>query len=57
MTFLGNEKVEILKELYEFLKQNKKWWISPLFVFLILLGFAIYISNGSVVAPFVYTLF
>ena len=57
MEFPKMEKLAVFKELYDFLVQNKKWWILPLFLFLLLLGVAIYLSDGTVIAPFVYTLF
>jgi hypothetical protein len=48
---------EFLKEFWEFLKENKLWWISPIVVVLVLLGALIFFSQGSAVAPFIYTLF
>jgi hypothetical protein len=55
---LGHYKTMlILKELFEFMKENKKWWIAPIVVTLLLLGTLIAVTQGTVVAPFVYTLF
>ena len=51
------DKFLILKEFVEFLKKRKKWWLMPIMAFLVLLGFMVFISQGSVVAPFIYTLF
>jgi hypothetical protein len=45
-----------LRELWGFLKTNKKWWLLPILVMLLLLGFLILIS-GTGLAPFIYTLF
>lgn len=50
-------KVGILLELWEFLRVRKKFWLLPLVVFLVLLGFLIVFTESSAVAPFIYTLF
>jgi hypothetical protein len=50
-------KLAILREFFDFLKQRKKMWLIPLAIFLIILGFFIFAAHGSVLAPFVYTLF
>ena len=46
----------LIAELWEFMATNKKWWLTPIVVVLLLVGALILIS-GSVAAPFVYTLF
>lgn len=51
------EKLSILKEFGQFLMERKKWWITPIVVFLLLLGALLVFSQGSAAAPFVYTLF
>jgi len=50
-------KISILREFWDFLKVNKKWWLAPIIIMLLLLGFLIFFSQSSVVAPFIYTLF
>ena len=50
-------KLSILKELWSFLRVRKKWWLTPIIVVLVLLGFLIVFSQGSALAPFIYTLF
>lgn len=50
-------KFSILFELWSFLKENKKWWLTPIIIFLVLLGFIIFLAQGSAVAPFIYALF
>ena len=50
-------KVSIIKELWEFLKARKKWWLAPIVLFLVLLGALIVLTEGSALAPFIYTLF
>ena len=50
-------KFVIVKELWAFMKVSKKWWLAPIFTILLLLGFLIVLTEGSVVAPFMYALF
>jgi competence protein ComGC len=49
--------MSFLKELWEFLKVRKKFWLLPIIIIMLLLGVLIVLAQGSVVAPFVYTLF
>ncbi len=46
----------LLVELFAFLKHNRKWWLLPIVVVLLLVGGLIFLS-GTAVAPFIYTLF
>ena len=50
-------KFSIIGELWEFMKERKKWWLAPIFVTLILLGLLIVITEGTAAAPFIYALF
>ncbi|MFC2161905.1 DUF5989 family protein [Acidobacteriota bacterium] len=50
-------KLYIVREFWDFLKVRKKWWLLPIVVFLILLGVLLVITEGSAIAPFIYTLF
>ncbi len=45
------------KEFWLFTKQNKKFWLLPFTLILLLLGALLFFTQGSVVAPFIYTLF
>ena len=45
------------KEFYEFLKVRKKYWLLPIIIVLLIFGGLIILSQGSVVAPFIYTIF
>ena len=45
-----------LRELWGFLKSNKKWWMLPIIVLLLLLGLLVLLS-GTGLAPFIYTIF
>jgi len=49
--------MEILKDLWSFIRERKKFWLLPLILVLLLLGVVIVLSTGSAVAPFIYTLF
>ncbi len=49
--------IEFLSEFWSFLKVRKKFWLLPVLVVLLLFGGLIVLSQGSAVAPFVYTLF
>ena len=46
-----------IKEFWDFLKARKKYWMIPVFVVLVLFGALIILSQGSAVAPFIYTIF
>jgi len=52
-----NIMLDFAKELWEFLRERKKFWLLPIIVFLVLLGSLIVLTEGSAVAPFIYTLF
>ncbi|MFC1593887.1 DUF5989 family protein [Candidatus Omnitrophota bacterium] len=46
-----------LKELWDFLKHRKKFWLLPIIIMMLLLGVLIIFSQSSAVAPFIYTIF
>lgn len=46
----------LLSELWGFLRENKKWWLLPILIMLLVFGLLIFLS-GTAVAPFIYTLF
>ena len=46
-----------LKEFWEFLKVRKKYWLLPIIIVLVLFGGLIILSQGSAIAPFIYTIF
>lgn len=48
---------DLLKDLWNFMKVRKKFWLAPIVIVLILLGALIVLSQGSALAPFIYTLF
>jgi len=49
--------MEFLKDLWDFLKVRKKYWLLPLIIILLIFGILIVISSGSAIAPFIYTIF
>lgn len=49
--------MEILKELWTFLRVRKKLWLAPIVIIMLILGGLLILAQGSVVAPFIYTLF
>jgi hypothetical protein len=49
--------LDLFKDLWDFLKVRKKFWMAPIIIVLVLLGALIVLSQGSAVAPFIYTLF
>lgn len=46
-----------LKELFGFLKERKKFWLLPLIIILVVLGAVLFLSSGTAIAPFIYTIF
>jgi hypothetical protein len=53
----SDSKFAILTEFWDFLKTRKKWWLGPIVFIMLLLSILIVLTEGSAVAPFIYTLF
>ncbi len=49
--------MDILTELWRFLRVRKKLWLAPIIVVMLVLGGLLIAAQGSVIAPFIYTLF
>ncbi len=49
--------LELIKDLWTFMRVRKKFWLAPIIIVMLLLGSLIVLAQGSAVAPFVYTLF
>jgi Family of unknown function (DUF5989) len=49
--------VSLLGEFWAFMRMQKKWWLAPLIVVLILMGMLIILTEGSALAPFIYAIF
>ena len=52
-----DSKFAILAEFWDFLKIRKKWWLGPIVFIMLLMSMLIVLTEGSAVAPFIYTLF
>jgi Family of unknown function (DUF5989) len=50
------ESESLISEFWAFLKQNKKWWLLPIVIVMLMLGVLIFLSSTAA-APFIYTLF
>ena len=53
----SDNKAGIILEFWDFLKTRKKWWLGPIVLIMLLMGLLIVFTQGSAVAPFIYTLF
>ncbi len=49
--------LDLLQDLWGFMKERKKFWLAPIIIVLLLLGILVVFAQGSAVAPFIYTLF
>ena len=49
--------LDLLKDVWDFLKVRKKYWLAPLILTIVLMGALIVFTQGSVVAPFIYSIF
>jgi len=53
----STSKLSIIGELWTFMKVRKKWWLGPIVFMLLMLGILLVFTQGSALAPFIYTLF
>lgn len=49
--------LDLLKDLWGFMRERKKFWLAPIILIMLLLGMLIVLTQGSAIAPFIYTLF
>ena len=49
--------LDLISDLWAFMRERKKYWMAPIVIIMLLLGGLIVFSQGSAVAPFIYTLF
>ena len=49
--------MEFLKELWTFLRVRKKLWLAPIIIIMVILGGLLILAQGSVMTPFIYTIF
>ena len=49
--------IDLIKDLWDFMRVRKKFWLAPIIIVLLVLGALIVFAQGSAVAPFIYTIF
>jgi len=49
--------IELLKDLWGFMRERKKFWLAPIIIVLLFIGALLVFAQGSAIAPFIYTLF
>lgn len=49
--------VDLLQDLWAFMRERKKFWLAPIILIMVLLGALLVLAQGSAIAPFIYTLF
>ena len=50
-------KLTVMSEFWQFMQQNKKFWLAPIVIVLVLIGVLLAVAGSSALAPFIYTLF
>jgi hypothetical protein len=49
--------IGLMREFWAFMRVRKKWWLMPIIVIMVLIGALLIFAQGSVLAPFIYTIF
>ncbi len=49
--------INLAREMWLYMRENKKWWLLPIIIILVLVGSLLVFAQGSVLAPFIYTIF
>ena len=49
--------IDLVKDIWDYLKVRKKYWLAPLIITIVLMGGLLVFTQGSVVAPFIYSIF
>lgn len=49
--------LEMLADLWAYMRVRKKFWLAPILLVMVLIGFLVVVAQGSAAAPFIYTLF
>ena len=49
--------IEFVRDFSGFLRERKKFWLLPLFIVLLLMGLLVFFTQGSAIAPLIYTIF
>ncbi len=47
----------VARDLWDFMRERKKWWLAPVMIVLVLIGLLIVFGGTSAIAPFIYTIF
>lgn len=50
-------KAQVVNELYQFMRENRKYWLAPIAISLVFMGLLLVLTKSSAIAPFIYTLF
>jgi len=50
-------ELNAIEKLWQFMRENKKYWLAPIVITLVLVGVLLVLAKGSAIAPFIYTLF
>ncbi|MBK9313226.1 MAG: hypothetical protein IPM55_03090 [Acidobacteria bacterium] len=50
-------KLMVINELWQYMKYNKKYWLAPIIIVLVVIGIFLAVAGSSALAPFIYTLF
>ncbi len=54
---MSNMTISLIAEFWAFMKERKKWWLAPVILMMLLLGALIFLTQGSALSPFIYTIF
>lgn len=49
--------LDLAKDIWSYLKVRKKYWLAPLIITIVLMGALVFFTQGSAVAPFIYSMF
>jgi hypothetical protein len=49
--------LDLVKDIWDFLRVRKKYWLAPLIITILLMGALLFFTQGSVIAPFIYSIF
>jgi hypothetical protein len=55
--WINRTMIDLIKDLWGFMRERKKFWLAPNIIIMLLLGALVVLSQGSAIAPFIYTLF
>jgi len=49
--------LSLVAEFWAFMRERKKWWLAPVILMMLMLGALIFLTHGSAISPFIYTIF